>query len=204
MESTLPDLLEYLVRQQFNPRGDIITDRMKGKKVHIQTAGQAIKKFIELLLKDSSDVLEANYKTYLKKLSKEFHIDLDEVQNNFSERLSRLEGEANDLPIIATLLFGELLGNIRERVFNQILTEIKNRLIENLKIKDGSKAKFEENFKTQTCDLFQRNNENISLLYNLCFLEFIAETVHSYKLSRVLKILLGKYMNRVVKELSLN
>jgi hypothetical protein len=204
MESLLPDLIEYLVRQQFNPRGDIITDRMKGKKVYIQNAGQAIKKFIELLLKDSSDVSEANYKTYLQKLSKEFNIDLDEVENNFSARLSRLEGEASDLHIIATLLFGELLGSIRERVFNQTLTEIKNRLIENLKIKDGSKAEFEENFKTQTCNLFQRNNENISLLYNLCFLDFIAETVHSYKLKKTVKIQLGKYMNRVVKEICFN
>lgn len=193
-------LVEYLVRQQFYEPEDIILDRTKIQKIHIRTSGQAVNQFTDLLSQDLSEIVTENYRAYLEKVKLHFDFELEKLFQSFSNRISLMEPGDRAVPLLASFLLGELLGDIRERVFEQYLQEIKTRYKTQF-TKNEDAEKFEQDFKQMTCDSFERNDPNIAIIYNLCFLEFIARVVKDDKLKRTSRILLGKYMNRFVRKL---
>jgi len=207
MESQILELIDYLVRQQFSKGGDFITDRMKGQKVHVKYAGRIIQSFCDLLSGKSDnmqDLLSGNYEKYLEKLCLALNLDAIKILQAYQNRTAILEPEDRTPPIILTSLLGELLSTIRERAFNETLQEIKTRFKKLQGNYDNNKEISDLELDNQISELFQKNDMNISLLYNLSFLEFIAITTHSQKVKRTTKILLGKYINRVVETLRQN
>ncbi|MFX1295474.1 MAG: hypothetical protein ACFFD2_11580 [Promethearchaeota archaeon] len=204
MESQLLEMINYFVKQQFIKSDDIITDRTKYYELHITGSSRVVNKFIKLFTRDISCFIQGKYKRYLKKLCDSCRIEIEEIYKSFSDRIDNLEPENTNQPLIFTSLIGEFLGKIRECVFKQTIQKIKDRVKNRLKITEKSTQKFEEEFKNKIEALFQCNEPNISLLYNLSFLEFITKIVHSNKVKRTSKILLGKHVNRVVKKICQN
>lgn len=204
MQPEILELIDYLIRQQFSVGGDVITDRMKKQRVQVRYAGRIIQGFFELLTENIQDILTGNCEKYLGNVCGALNIDAKKILQAYLNRTAVLEAEDKTPPIIITSLLGELLGNIRERAFNETLQEIKTRLKKRRGGSNGDDQLEEVNLDDRIAELFQRNDENISLLYNLSFLEFIAITIHSEKVKRTAKILLGKYINRVVETLSNN
>ncbi len=201
MEAQLVEMLNFLVKQQFIREGDIVTDRMKTKEVHIRGSGRAIKDFIRLLNDNISLVVEEKYENYLDTLCGICDLDIQRVMEAFSARLPVLEEHDRTPPLMLSMLMAEFLGKIRERAFEETLEEIKRRTRWDLKISEGDEE-FEQRFDDIIKDFFQRNEPNLSLLYNLCFLDFIAMIIHSNKVRRTVKIILGLYMNKVVEKVS--
>jgi hypothetical protein len=204
MQPEILELIEYLVRQQFSRGGDLITDRMKQQQVQVRYAGRIIQGFIELLTENIEDILTGNTKRYLENVCGALNIDAQKILQSFLNRTAVLESEDKTPPIIVTSLLGELLGNIRERAFNETLQEIKTRLKKRQGGSNGGDGLAEMKLDHRIAELFQRNDANISLLYNLSFLEYIAITIRSPKVKRTTRILLGKYINRVVETLNNN
>jgi len=204
MEFQIFELIDYLVRQQFSKGGDFITDRMKMQKVQVRYAGRIIQGFTDLLTENIQDFLGGDYEKYLEKLCLVLNLDSKKILEAYLNRTSILEPEDKIPPIILTSILGELLSTIRERAFNETLEEIKIRFKKRQSLCNGNKQISDIDLDNQLSDLFQRNDVNISLLYNLSFLEFIAITTHSEKVKRTTKILLGKYINRVVATLMQN
>ncbi|MDD1779520.1 MAG: hypothetical protein LUQ65_15260 [Candidatus Helarchaeota archaeon] len=204
MQPEILELIEYMIRQQFSLGGDLITDRMKKQRIHVTYAGRIIQGFIELLTANIQDILTGNCEKYLGNICNALKIDAQKILQAFLNRTAVLEAEDKTPPIIVTSLFGELLGNIRERAFNETLQEIKTRLKKREGGSNGEDQLAEVKLDDRIAELFQRNDDNISLLYNLSFLEYIAVTIHSEKVRRTAKILLGKYINRVVETLTNN
>ena len=204
MEFQIFELIDYLVRQQFSKGGDFITDRMKMQKVQVRYAGRIIQGFTDLLTENIQDFLGGDYEKYLEKLCLVLNLDSKKILEAFLKRTSILEPEDKIPTIILTSILGELLSTIRERAFNETLEEIKIRFKKRQSLCNGNKQISDIDLDNQLSDLFQRNDVNISLLYNLSFLEFIAITTHSEKVKRTTKILLGKYINRVVATLMQN
>ncbi|NVM53332.1 MAG: hypothetical protein HWN66_06475 [Candidatus Helarchaeota archaeon] len=195
MESQLLEILEFLVRQQFYKPEDIIMDRTKDQRIRVESSGKAIRQFISLLAKDLSDIIAGKYKDYLDKLRTYFNFRIDDVFKSFTERISHIDQEERAYHLIVTFLIGDLLGDIRDQIFKKKLQEIKKRLRNQLgENKDAEQ--FEADFKTLTGNSFERNEPNIALIYNLCFLEFIAGVVHDDALKQTTKNLLGKYISR--------
>jgi hypothetical protein len=204
MQSEILELIDYLVRQQFSRGGDFITDRMKQQRVQVRYAGRIIQGFIDLLTENIQDILTGNCEKYLGNLCGALNIDSKKILQAYLNRTAVLDAEDKTPPIIVTSLLGELLGTIRERAFNETLQEIKTRLKKRQGGSNGDDQMSEVKVDDRISELFQRNDANISLLYNLSFLEYIAGTIHSQKVKRTAKILLGKYINRVVETLSNN
>ena len=204
MEFQIFELIDYLVRQQFSKGGDFITDRMKMQKVQVRYAGRIIQGFTDLLTENIQDFLGGDYEKYLEKLCLVLNLDSKKILEAYLNRTSILEPEDKIPPIILTSILGELLSTIRERAFNETLEEIKIRFKKRQSHYNGNKQISDIELDNHLSDLFQRNDVNISLLYNLSFLEFIAITTHSEKVKRTTKILLGKYINRVVTTLIQN
>ena len=204
MEEQLREMVAYLVKQQFARSGDYITDRMKYQNIRIQGSGAAINQFIEILTDKLSLLIEGFYDTYLEEICSSCNIDKAEITKAFSTRVSILESEDRTPPLILTSLLGEFLGRIREGAFQETLQEVKNRVKKRLKITKNPSKEFDKEFDDKIGNLFQGNEPNISILYNICFLMFIADLVEAPRVKRTSKIQLGKYMNRLVEKLSKN
>jgi hypothetical protein len=205
MQPEIIDLINYLVRQQFSRGGDVITDRMKRQEVQVRYAGRIIQGFIDLLTENIEDFLTSgNTERSLTNICNALNIDAQKILQAYLNRTAILESEDKTPPIIVTSLLSELLGNIRERAFNETLQEIKTRWKQRQRGTNGEDQLAEVKLDDRIAELFQRNDANISLLYNLSFLEYIAITIRSPKVKRTTKILLGKYINRVVETLSNN
>jgi hypothetical protein len=204
MDAQLREMITFLVKQQFVRKGDIITDRMKIQDVKIVGSGRIINKFLDLLFKNIPDLTEGNYEDYLTKICSACNIEVGGMFQAFSRRVSILNPEDQIPPLMLSTLMGEFLGTIREVAFSGTLMEIKNRVLRKLKLADNAKLEFEKEFAENVGNLHERNEVNLSLLYNLCFLEFLADLMHSPKVKKTSRIQLGKYMNRVVELLSKN
>jgi len=204
MQSEILELIDYLVRGQFSKGGDFITDRMKKQRVQVRYAGRIIQGFIDLLAENIQDILTGAYEKYLVNLCSALNIDSEKILQAYLKKSAVLEAADMTPPIVVTSLLGELLGTIRERAFNETLQEIKNRFKKRRGDLDREEGISDVKVDDRIAELFQRNDDNISLLYNLSFLEFLAGTIHSPKVKRTTKILLGKYINRVVETLSNN
>jgi len=203
MELQLNEVITFLVRQQFAREGDVITDSTKSQEVHIKGSSRVINRFIKILTENLPDFIAGNYEQYLKKICNYSQLnEADEIFQAFSAKIGILEPEDMIPPLILTSLMGEFLGKIREKAFKQTLAEIKRRTKVQLKITDENDFEIERTIDEKIRDLFQRNESNISLLYNLCFLEYLAILANSPKVQRTARILLGKYMNQVVEKLS--
>lgn len=204
MQSEIRELIDYLVRGQFSQGGDFITDRLRKQRVQVRYAGRIIQGFIDLLSENIQDILTGNYEKYLKNLCSALNIDSEKILQGFLRKSAVLEAADITPPIVLTSILGELMGLIRERAFNETLQEIKNRFKQRRGGTNGEGEISEVKVDDRIAELFQRNDENISLLYNLSFLEYLASAIHSPKVKRTTKILLGKYINRVVETLSNN
>lgn len=170
-------------------------DRTKEQRIHVENSGQAIYKFISLLSAGLPIILAGDYTKYLVMLKKHFEFDETKVIRKFSKQVSFLSPEEKEPGLIVTFLLGEVLGDVRETLFKKYLQQIKRELKTQLKTKKKTGISFED----VTANAFERNDQNISLIYNLCFLKFIAEVVNSPDLGRVTDSLLNKYTNQFIE-----
>jgi len=191
MESQLLQIIEFLVQQQFYKPDDIIMDRTKDQRIHVENSGQAIYKFVSLLSAGLSLIIEGNYKKYLEMLKKHFDFDENKVVQNFFKQISFLRSEEREPGLTVTFLLGEVLGDVRETVFKRYLQQIRERLSNHPK---GADINFEE----VIAQTYERNEPNIALIYNLCFLKFIAKVDNSLTLQETTKALLEKYTRQFI------
>ena len=94
--------------------------------------------------------------------------------------------------ILYTLVLNSLISNIRNLHFNNSIDEINKR------IKKKRNILSDDQIQKEMDKLFMRNNDNISILYNISYLDALAESFNYKKVARICKIQKGKYINRVV------
>jgi hypothetical protein len=68
--------------------------------------------------------------------------------------------------------------------------------INELKTKNNKISRNE--IKAELDNLFMRNNKNISILYNLSYMDALAESFNFKKVAQTCKIQKGRYMNKTV------
>ena len=190
------DATDNLVNQQFYREGsDTIIGRTPEVKVKIKYSGQIIAKFkslfnenLDLFCKDKFFEFLRPFTT-IKGITDEI---LEEVHEEMERKLETLKDSGVDKVVIYTIVLSTLISKIRDLHFQDSLDEIKDRV-------QDSKAKVSEEHVEETLNnLFMRNNDNISLLYSLSYLDALAESFNYSTVARTCKIQKGKYINRVV------
>jgi len=190
---------DNLVNQQFYEGGnDTIIGRTPKVSVKIKQSGQIIAKFKDLFNQNLNFFLQGNYLNFLRSFKKieglsDAHIK--EIYDELKDKLEVLRENAADeeIVILYTIVLSGLISKIRDLHFNNSIAEIKKR------IKAKSKAISDNVIQQELNNLFMRNNDNISLLYNISYLDALASSFNYSKVARVCKIQKGKYINRVVK-----
>lgn len=190
-----------MVHQQFYLDGrDIIIGRTPEIQVKIQYSGQIISKFKDLFNENIDLFMNKKYLKFLKKFEKIQGITRSLIKEIYSELEQKIESLEQNLEysrensvIFYTILLNTLITNIREIHFQNSLKIIYNQLNQQKSSIKRSEIKNELN------NLFMRNNENVSILYNISYLNALAKTFNYKQVKRVCSIQRTKYINRTIR-----
>lgn len=164
--------------------------------VKIKNSGLIVNKFKDLFKKNLNLFLKGEYLKFFEPFKKIKGLDenfLQEIYQDIQIRLTALQDTDYDIVLLYTIVLSSLISSIREIHFNISLNEIIDR------IKKRSNELKKNQIKLELDKLFMRNNENLSILYNLSYLDALAESFNFKKVARTCKIQKGKFINRIVE-----
>jgi hypothetical protein len=194
----LYEATDNLINQQFYKGGhDVIIGRTPEVHLKISNSGQIVQKFKDLFNENIDLFLEGNYLKFLLPFKKIKGLDEEtifEINEQLKDKFELLKDDIHESEIVVlyTFVLSALISRIRDLHFNNAIEKIKRRVKEKSSKISGKKIQ-------ETLDnLFMRNNDNISILYNISYLDALALSFNYKKVSRVCKIQQGKYMNRIV------
>lgn len=194
----LYEATDNLVNQQFYRMGsDEIIGRTPDVSVKIRMSGQIIARFKRLFMENIEYFLEGKYFEFLQPFEVIEGIDdenIEEIYDELKGKLQTLEeiGTENfDILVLYTIILSTLISKIRDHHFNCSLEYISSRVREKMPLSD-------EQIQEELDNLFMRNNDNISILYNLSYIDALADSFNYSKVARICKIQKGKYINKVV------
>jgi hypothetical protein len=188
-----------LINQQFYKEGsDLIIGRTPEISLKITNSGKIVRKFKDIFNENINFFLEGNYLKFLSLFKKIKGIDENYIKEIYQdlqlkfETLKEVDKTHINTVVIYSIVLNSIISSIRDVNFNSALSEIKKRVKEKIKIND-------KQIQEEIHKLFMRNNKNISILYNISYLNTLAESFHFKKVARVCKIQLSKYINRIVE-----
>lgn len=192
----LYDATNNLINQQFYKDGfDIIIGRTPEVSVKISNSGQIIRKFKDLFNSNIQLFLEGEYLQFLNLFKKIKGVDennINEIYQDLELKFHNLKDTKNiDTIVLYALVLNSLISSIRDINFNNALTEINRRVKKKKKINNNK-------IQRELDMLFMRNDGNVSILYNLSYLDTLAESFHYKKVAHICKIQKSKYINRIV------
>ena len=192
----LYDATNNLINQQFYKDGfDIIIGRTPEISVKISNSGQIIRKFKDLFNSNIQLFLEGEYLQFLNLFRKIKGVDennINEIYQDLQLKFHNLKDIKNiDIIVLYALVLNSLISSIRDINFNAALTEI-NRRVKKKKRINNNKIQGELDM------LFMKNDDNVSILYNLSYLDTLAESFNYRKVSRVCRIQMSKFINQIV------
>ena len=196
--SRLINATDNLVNQQFYRGGqDKIIGRTPKISLKIRTSGQIIQKFKDLFNDNINLFLKGKYFEFLLPFKKIEGLNEDlinEIYEELNEKIEVLKENVADeeIVILYTMAISVLITKIRELHFDNAIVEIKKRA------KAKSSKLTENEIQDVLNNLYMRNNDNVSILYNLSYLDALASSFNYKKVARVAKIQKGKYINKIV------
>jgi len=196
MLEQLYDATENLINQQFYKEGrDIIIGRTPEVSVKISNSGQIIRRFKDLFNQNLHLFLEGKYFKFLNLFKKIEGVDDNYIREIYQDLQLKLENlkDTEDINVIVlyAIVLNSIISTIRDLNFAKTLREIKLRVNYRATIS-------ERKIQDELDKLFMRNNDNVSILYNISYLDTLAESFHYKKVARTCKIQKGKYINRIV------
>ncbi|MBA7628152.1 hypothetical protein ES703_35627 [subsurface metagenome] len=195
----LYDATDNLINQQFYKGGhDIIIGRTPEISLKISNSGQIIRKFKDLFNQNLDLFLDGKYLEFLNLFKRIKGMDenyIREIYQDLQLKFETLkEAENINTVIIYSLVLNSLISSIRDLNFGDSIKEIKKRILR--------KSKINENKIQEELDkLFMRNDHNISILYNISYLDTLAESFNYKKVAHICKIQKSKFINRIVRKI---
>jgi len=118
---------------------------------------------------------------------------INEIYQDLQLKFENLRDAENiNIIVVYSLVLNSLISSIRDLNFGESLREINKRIIKKANI-------HEKKIQQELDNLFMRNDENVSILYNLSYLDTLAESFNYKKVAHICKIQKSKFMNRIVK-----
>lgn len=192
----LYDATDNLINQQFYLGGqDLIIGRNAEVSVKIRNSGQIIQKFKNLFNNNLNLFLEGKYLQFLslfKKIKGLNDEEIEGINKELQEKLTYLDDTDFDYVVLYTLVLSSLISRIRDLHFNMSLEEINKRVKNKASMTNAVIQGILD-------DLFMKNNNNISILYNISYLDALAESFNYKKVAHTCKVQKGKFINRIVK-----
>jgi len=187
---------DNLIKQQFYLSGsDTIIGRTPEISIKIKNSGLIVKKFKDIFNDNIQLFLEGNYMSFFQpfKVIKGINDNyIREIYQDIQIKLTSMQGTNFDVLILYTIVISSLITSIRDIHFNMSVQEVIRRV--------GKKSDrlSQKQIQIELDKLYMQNNENVSILYNISYLDALAESFHFMKTARTCKIQKSKYINRIV------
>ncbi len=193
----LNEATNNLINQQFYLDGhDLIIGRTPEISIKISKSGQVIRKFKDLFNTNLNLFLEGDYYKFLNRFKKIKGLDdnyIKEIYQDLQLKFENLRDTENiNIIVLYSLVLNSLISSIRDLNFGEAIKEIKKRIQKRLTI-------LQNKIQEELDELFMKNDENISILYNLSYLDTLAESFNYKKVAHICKIQKSKFMNRIVE-----
>lgn len=196
---SLYNATDNLINQQFYKDGrDTIIGRTPEVSLKISNSGQIVRKFKDLFNANLHLFLDGKYLKFLNLFKKIKGIDENYIQEIFQdlelkfENLKNANAENINTVILYSLVLNSLISSIRDLNFEEAIKEIKTRVKDKIKISDTK-------IQNELDKMFMRNDDNVSILYNISYLDTLAESFNYKKVAKVCKIQISRYINRIVR-----
>ncbi len=118
---------------------------------------------------------------------------ISEIYQDIQIKLAAMHGTDFDVVLMYTIVVSSLTTKIREVQFNNTIQEVIVRA------KKQSVKLRKKQIQDELEKLFMRNNVNVSILYNLSYIDALAESFNYLKTARICKIQKSKYINNIVE-----
>ena len=192
----LLDATSNLIEQQFKvPGKDIIIGRTPEVSVKISNSGQIIKKFKDLFNSNLQLFIDGKYLQFLKLFKIIKGVDenyINEIYQDLELKLENLRDTENiSIVVLYAIVLNSLISSIRDLNFTETIKEIKKRV-------KNKVSKNDSQIQEELDKLFMVNDDNVSILYNISYLDTLAESFNYRKVAHICKIQKGKYINRIV------
>jgi len=192
----LYDATDNLIKQQFYKSGsDTIIGRTPEISIKIKNSGQIIKKYENLFNQNMHFFLEGDYMKFFAPFKIIKGVDenhLSEIYQDIQIKLAAMHGTEFDVVIMYTIVVSSLTTSIRDIQFNDSIQDI------TVRTRKKASAITNKQIQKELEKLFMRNDKNISILYNISYLNALAESFNFMKTARACKIQRSKYINRIV------
>ena len=199
MLESLYNATDNLINQQFYKAGrDIIIGRTPEVSLKISNSGQIIRKFKNIFNENLQIFLDGKYLKFLNLFKKIKGMDENYIQEIYQdlelkfENLKNVNAENINIVVLYSLVLNSLISRILDLNFGEAIKEIKKRVKSKMKI-SNTKIQYELD------KMFMKNDDNVSILYNICYLDTLAESFNYKKVAKVCKIQISRYINRIVK-----
>ena len=190
---------DNLIKQQFYKSGsDTIIGRTPEISIKIKNSGQIVKKYENLFNQNMHLFLEGDYMKFFTPFKRIKGVDenhLREIYQDIQIKLAAMHGTEFDTVIMYTIVVSSLTTSIREIQFNESVQEIIVRA------RKKTKAINVKQIKKELEKLFMRNDKNVSILYNISYLNALAESFNFTKTARICKIQRSKLINHIVNSI---
>lgn len=185
-----------LIEQQFKvPGKDIIIGRTPEVSVKISNSGQVVKKFKDLFNSNLQLFIDGKYLQFLNLFKIIKGVDenyINEIYQDLELKLENLRDTENiSIVVLYAIVLNSLISSIRDLNFAETITEIKNRVKKRVSTNDSQ-------IQEELDKLFMVNNDNVSILYNITYLDTLAESFNYRKVAHICKIQKSKFINRIV------
>ena len=187
---------DNLIEQQFKiPGRDIIIGRTPEVSVKISKSGQVVKKFKDLFNSNLQLFIDGEYLQFLKLFKKIKGVDenyINEIYQDLELKFEHLRDTENiNIIVLYAIVLNSLISSIRDLNFAETIREIKKRVKNRISTNDIQTQK-------KLDKLFMTNDDNVSILYNISYLDTLAESFNYRKVAHICKIQKSKFINRIV------
>jgi len=187
---------DNLIEQQFKiPGRDIIIGRTPEVSVKISKSGQVVKKFKDLFNSNLQLFIDGEYLQFLKLFKKIKGVDenyINEIYQDLELKFEHLRDTENiNIIVLYAIVLNSLISSIRDLNFAGTVREIKKRVKNRISTNDIQTQK-------KLDKLFMTNDDNVSILYNISYLDTLAESFNYRKVAHICKIQKSKFINRIV------
>jgi len=190
---------DNLIEQQFYLSGsDTIIGRTPEISVKIKNSGLIIKKFKNIFYQNLYLFIEGEYLNFFQPFKEIKGMDenyIKEIYQDIQIKLTAMHDTEFDILILYTIVLGSLISRIRNIQFNNSINEIIKR------IKMKTQELGNNQIQIELDKLFMKNDENVSILYNISYLDALAESFNFKKVAHTCKIQKGKYINRIIDKI---
>ncbi len=207
MFTTIPDdqqidMLKQAVYQQLFLGEDRIMGRMPINTMAFKDVGRLLNKFIREV-KKQLEILDTDHlEDFLVYFEKMFEFNLSDVKERIENNFVGMGDLVGQEVMVLYMCLTKLLESTREEAYKKFgLIQIKEAYKKQMQI-TGEQADFNGKLKKKIQNLAATGDENMSLLYNLCFIRLLADSFKQKPIAINAKKQITKKVNLIVKNIS--